>query len=162
MEFPLGQPQGYRIQWPSCIYGIQETFTSFPLGFKNKQPYIKHTTASLCLTSFEGILPSSVCSQTPQRWGRQPPVSFAIPPQALSPIEQSTEDLCVNQGLNCEVSSNTQWLVAHYTDLFKRRHLQTTQNFSITSSWISFRNNSDIGQKLPGKTRYTASGGGRE
>lgn len=36
MEFPLGQPQGYTIQGPSCIYGIQETYISFPSGFKNK------------------------------------------------------------------------------------------------------------------------------
>lgn len=41
MEFPLGQPQGYTIQRPSYIYGVQEAYTSFPLGFKNKQSYIK-------------------------------------------------------------------------------------------------------------------------
>lgn len=41
MEFPLGQPQGSTIQGPSCIYGMQETYISFPLGFKNKQSYIK-------------------------------------------------------------------------------------------------------------------------
>lgn len=54
MEFPLGQPQGYTIQWPSCIYGIQETFTAFPLGFKNKQSYIKiHNCHTMSHTIFK-------------------------------------------------------------------------------------------------------------
>lgn len=41
MEFPLGQPQSYTIQGPSCIYGTQETYISFPSGFTDKESYIK-------------------------------------------------------------------------------------------------------------------------